>query len=435
MSQRGEWEIAVIGACLIEPAAYDRVAHRIAAIDFESRAHRLIWQAIDAMAQAGEPVDALTVAERLERDGRLDAVGGLAAITEIQMSTPSAANVERYAGLVRDRASIRHLGALCRDVAQKCEQPGADADTLALEAETRIHKLSVAKRQTADLVPVSDALMQAIDYIDARQTGTVKTVQTGLRRLDSMTGGGFLRGSLNVVAARPSQGKTALGLTLALGAVHHDHRVAFVSIEMPLWQIGLRILAMEGGVSAQSMLRAELSDHDWRAMTAQLGRLGERGLYLSDASAVSIPMLRAMVSRQKRTTGLDMIVVDYLQLMQPPKVDSREQQVAAMSAGLKAIAKEFDIAVVVLAQLNRDAAGRRPRMSDIRESGAVEQDADVVMLIHREDTDGRPAEEAEIIIDKNRNGETGACMLVWRPEIMRFAEHAPATYSGYGVAA
>lgn len=434
MSQQAEWECAVIGACLIAPEAYDRVAHMVAAIDFEDRANRVIWQAIESMAQAGEPIDAMTVAERLERDSRLDAAGGLENIVNIQQSTPSAANAEHYAKRVHDRAAIRHLAALCRDVAQKCEQGGADADSLALEAETRIHKLATAKRVSADMTPVSAALMQAIEYIDARQSGEVKTVKTGIKRLDSMTGGGFLRGSLNVVAARPSQGKTALGLTLALGAVHQDHQAAFVSIEMPMWQIGLRILSMEGGISAQSMLKAELSDHEWTVLTAQLGRLQDRGLYLSDASSVSIPMLRAMVSRQKRTTGLDLVVVDYLQLMQPPKIDSREQQVAAMSAGLKAIAKEFDVAMIVLAQLNRDAAGRRPRMSDIRESGAVEQDADVVMLIHREDVDGVPANEAEIIIDKNRNGETGACMLVWRPEIMRFAEFAHQTYSGVAAA-
>lgn len=427
-------EISVIGAVLLDGSAYDRVAHWLAPVDFEDRRHRAIWQAIDAMAQAGESIDAMLVSERLERDGRLDLVGGWSYVMQCAQDTPSAANVEHYARQVHDAAALRHLAALCRDLAGKCVQPGAEADSLAMEAETRIHKLATAKHAVQEMRPLRDVMLEAVRYVDDRQNGAVSAINVGLPKLDRMFGG-LLRGSMTVVAARPSQGKTALGLTMALGAVReHGHKAAFISIEMPAWQVGVRLMCMAGQIPVQDTMQASLTDYQWARLTAQMSELTGSGLYVADSSEVSIPALRAMVSRQKRTTGLDLVVVDYLQLMAPPKIESREQQVAALSRGLRAVAKEFDVAVVVLAQLNREATGRRPRMSDIRESGAVEQDADVVMLIHREDKDGQPADTVDLIIDKNRNGETGVVVLSWIAEQTRFAEFQAAAYSGMKVA-
>lgn len=420
-------EQAILGICMTDPLAYDQAAAMVQAIDFEDRANRAIWQAIESISKDGHGVDVLSVSSAMEQSNTLDLAGGMSYVLDLANNAASSANLLRHAKRVHDRAMIRHLGRLCEDIAQKCRSMDTPADDLALEAENRIHRLSTTKRTVQDMQPIKDVMMLALEYADARASGQVKTVHTGLAKLDSVTGG-LLRGSMTVVAARPSQGKTALGLCMAVGAVKQSQQVAFFSLEMPAWQIGARLVCMEGRVSVQAMLRAELTHHEWDGVTAGIGRLENAGLYVADGSDISIPMLRAMVSRQKRTTGLDMVVVDYLQLMTPPKIESREQQVAALSHGLKAIAKEFDLAVVVLAQLNRDAAGRKPRMSDIRESGAVEQDADVVILIHREDQDGQPAEEVELMIEKNRNGETGAVRMRWNAPATRFEEFAPAHY-------
>lgn len=421
-------EQAIVGACLIDPVAFDQAASLVQAIDFEDRANRHVWQAIEVMAKDGEPIDAISVSARMEAIGSLDAAGGMGYLVDLASNAPAAANVLHYARQVHDKAMLRHLGRLCEDMAQKCRDREAKADELAMEAENRIHKLATTKRAVQDMMTASEVMRLALEYADSRASGEVKTVKTGLAKFDRLTGG-LLRGSLTVVAARPSQGKTALGLCMAVGAVKADQSVAFFSLEMPAWQIGARMICMEGRASVQNLLRASLSDEEWTGVMAGMGRLDGTGLYIADSSSVSIPMLRAMVSRQKRTTGLDLVVVDYLQLMDPPKIDSREQQVAALSRGLKAMAKEFDVAVVVLAQLNRDAAGRKPRMSDIRESGAVEQDADLIVLIHREDKDGEPADEAELLIEKNRNGETGAIRMVWNAPATRFEDFAPAYYS------
>ncbi len=412
-------EVGLIGSVLLDQDGYDRIAHLVSAIDFADRRNRTIWAAITELAKSGVGVDSMTVAEHLERQNQLELVGGWATIVEMATLTPSASRIDNYAKQVHDSASLRHLAMLCRDIAQKCDDGKDNADGLSLEAETRIHKLTLSKRVTGDFVPIKAAMLSALDYVDSRQSGEVNTIKTGLNRLDGMTGG-FLRGSFNVVAARPSQGKTALGLTISLGAIDHDLKVAFASLEMPAWQIGLRVISMESGVPVQTMIRGEMSDDQWNKVTTHIGKLSERGLHVTDANGLTVASLRAMASRLKRTHGLDLLVVDYLQLMTPPKLDSREQQVAAMSSGLKAVAKEFDIAVVCLAQLNRDASGRRPRMSDIRESGAVEQDADTVILIHREDNDGVPGDKAELIVDKNRNGETGIVIADWAAAQTRF---------------
>jgi replicative DNA helicase len=422
MSQHAE--LGLVGSALLDQEVFDRVSHLVSAIDFEDRVCRMLWKAIEEMAQQGIAVDVMTLAEHLERAGKLEIIGGWGELARIAQNTPSASRADHYAKQVHDAAALRHLAALCMDIAQKCRERQDDADGLALEAETRIHKLTTAKRAAGDFVSINDAMVKAIEYIDSRQSGEVSTIKTGLRHLDHLTGG-FLRGSFNVVAARPSQGKTALGLTVSLGAVANDHKAAFCSLEMPAWQIGLRVMGMESGVSVQEMIAGELTDAQWTRITAQLGKLSSRGMYVTDANGLSVASIRAMVSRLKRTDGIDLLVVDYLQLMTPPKLDSREQQVAAMSSGLKALAKEFDLVVICLAQLNRDAAGRRPRMSDIRESGAVEQDADVVILIHREDNDGVPAREAELIVDKNRNGETGIVRVEWAAEQTRFYDFSP----------
>ena len=417
----------------------------VVAEDFYRPDHQHIFAALAELIAAGKPADVVTASEHLERNGRLEAAGGLAYLGTLARDTPTAANVRAYAQIVRERSLLRRLITAGREIAASAfVSDGRSARDLVDEAERQV--FAIAERSTGrrdGAVKVSTLLPSLIDKIDEWHTNpnTMRGLPTGFTDFDRKTGG-LRPGDLVIVAGRPSMGKTTLAVNIAeYAAVNPGTRasVAVFSMEMPAEQLLTRMLSSIGGVPLNGIRSGQISDEDWVRVTAATSQLAEAKIFIDESAALTPTELRARARRVKREHGLDLIIIDYLQLMQVPGTkENRATEIAEISRGLKALAKELQVPVIALSQLNRGVEQRtekKPVMSDLRESGAIEQDADMILLIYREEVYDKNTPKrgiAEIDLAKHRNGEIGTFMLTFQGQYSRFANYAADSY-GDGV--
>jgi replicative DNA helicase len=437
-----EAEQAVLGGLMLDAAAWDNVADAVTEQDFYRPDHQLIFGTIAALAGEARPCDAVTVSQHLERSGKLEAAGGLAYLSSIARDTPSAANARAYAEIVRERSLLRQLIRAGTDIASAVfNNDGQSARELVDRAEQRVFEIAEGSfRRREGAVAVRQLLPGVIDQIDEwhNNPDKLRGLPTGFSEFDKLTGG-LRPGDLVIVAGRPSMGKTTLAVNMAeYAAVNPGTRasVAIFTMEMPSEQVITRMLASIGGVPLNSLRSGKISDDDWVRITGATSQLSEAKIFVDEAPALNPTELRARARRVKREHGLDLIVVDYLQLMQVPGTqDNRATEIAEISRGLKALAKELQVPVIALSQLNRAVEQRehkKPVMSDLRESGSLEQDADMVLLIYREEVYDRNTTKkgiAEIDLVKHRNGEIGTFLLTFQGQYTRFANYMPDSYA------
>jgi replicative DNA helicase len=437
-----EAEQAVLGGLLIDATAWDHVADVVRAEDFYRPDHRLIFDSIGALASTGKPCDVVTVSEHLERTGRLADAGGLAYLGTLARDTPTAANVRAYADIVRERSLLRRLITVGTEIAASVfGSEGASARDLVDRAEQGVFEIAEAGfRGRQGAVPVRSLLPSIIDQIDEWHTNPDKLrgLATGFADFDKITGG-LRPGDLVVIAGRPSMGKSTLAVNMAeYAAINPNIRasVAIFSMEMPSDQIVTRMLASIGSVPLGSLRSGRISDEDWVRITGATSQLSEAKVFVDETPALTPTELRARARRIKREHGLNLVVVDYLQLMQVPGTkENRATEIAEISRGLKVLAKELQVPVIALSQLNRSVEQRehkKPVMSDLRESGAIEQDADMILLIYRDEVYNKDTTKkgiAEIDVAKHRNGEIGTFLLTFQGQYTRFVNYAPDSYA------
>jgi len=435
-----EAEQSVLGGLLLENEALDKIVDILTGNDFYRHDHRLIYQHIGKLIEHNKPADIVTVAESLESTAELSGIGGLAYLGALAQNTPTAANIRRYAEIVRERAVMRKLVEVGSGIAESAFSPqGRDAQQLLDEAEAKIFQIAEGgKRSSEGFVDIKILLPQVADRIDQlfqRDNPTdVTGVPTGFTDLDSMTSG-FQPGDLIIVAGRPSMGKTAFSLNVAENvALDTGLPVAVFSMEMAATQLAMRMIGSVGRLDQHKMRTGRLEDDDWVRLTTALGKLNDAPIFIDEGAALTSFDVRARARRLHRQCGkLGLIVVDYLQLMSAPasrQSENRATEISEISRSLKALAKELDVPVVALSQLNRSVEQRpdkRPAMSDLRESGAIEQDADLILFIYRDEVYNAESPEkgtAEIIIAKQRNGPIGRLKLTFLGEHTRFENFA-----------
>lgn len=439
-----EAEQSVIGGLLLENEALDKIADILKADDFYQHDHKTIFQHIAKLIEHNRPADIVTVAESLESTAELTAVGGIAYLGALAQNTPTAANIRRYAEIVRERSVMRKLVIVGSDIADSAYNPnGRDAQQLLDEAEAKIFQIAEGgERSSQGFQNIQGLLPQVAERIDMLfsrdNPSDVTGIPTGFSDLDSMTSG-FQGGDLIIVAGRPSMGKTAFSLNIAENvALDTGLPVAVFSMEMASTQLAMRMIGSVGRLDQHRMRTGRLEDEDWEKLTTALGRLNEAPIFIDEGAGLSSFDVRARARRLHRQTGkLGLIVVDYLQLMAAPagkQGENRATEISEISRSLKALAKELDVPVVALSQLNRSVETRpdkRPVMSDLRESGAIEQDADLILFIYRDEVynpDSVDKGTAEIIIGKQRNGPIGRVRLTFIGEHTRFENFANAGY-------
>ena len=436
-----EAEQAVLGGVLLDNGAWDRIADILAGAHFYRSEHRAVFNAVAALCEAGQPCDAVTVAERLDRDGQLESSGGLAYLAELAENTPSAANIAAYAEIVRERAVLRELIRTSTEIADAAFRPeGRAALDLLDDAERRIFELAerggAGRRESIAIRDVLVGVMERIDEL-SRRDSPITGVPTGFEDLDRKTAG-LQYGDLIIVAGRPSMGKTSFSMNLVEAAtVKAKLPVIVFSMEMPAEQLVMRILSSLGRIDQQKVRTGRLDGDDWPRLTATLELLNDTKIFIVDDAALTPTELRARCRRLKREHGLGLIVIDYLQLMHVPGTrENRATEISEISRSLKALAKELMVPVVACSQLNRGLEQRqdkRPVMSDLRESGAIEQDADLILFIYRDEVyneESKDKGKAEIIIGKQRNGPIGRVELTFLNQYTRFENYTPIEYSG-----
>jgi replicative DNA helicase len=426
-------EMAVLGAMLLDKGAIAKTIEILEDTSFYKPAHQRIYNGMIALFERNEPVDLITLVEELRRRGELDKVGGEYYLTELTTRVTTAANIEYHAHIVLEKALMRQLISTSSEVASRAYTETEDALDLLDEAEQKIFQISEQrmKKSFASMNTSVHQTMEMLESIHGKHSG-VTGVPSGFSELDNYTGG-FQKSDLVVIAGRPSQGKTALVLSVARNAaIMHDIAVAFFSLEMSNQQLVLRLICAEARVDIHNVRTGRLPEDEWRKLSTSVGKLYKAKIFIDDSPALSALEIRAKARRLKAEHNIGLVVVDYLQLMQGPKnAQSREQEISTISRGLKALAKELNIPVVALSQLNRAVEMRgdkRPVLADLRESGAIEQDADVVLFVHRPEMFGITTDEnneptegmAEIIVGKQRNGPTGSARLAFIKQYARF---------------
>ena len=431
-----EAEQSVLGGLLLENDALDKIGDLLAPADFYRHDHRLIFEHISRLIEHNKPADIVTVAESLESSAELSGVGGIAYLGALAQNTPTAANIRRYAEIVRERAVMRKLVEVGSGIAESAYSPqGRDAQQLLDEAEAKIFQIAEGgKRSSEGFVDIKILLPQVADRIDQLfqrdSQSDVTGIPTGFSDLDSMTSG-LQAGDLIIVAGRPSMGKTAFSLNIAENvAMDTGKAVAVFSMEMGATQLAMRMIGSVGRLDQHKMRTGRLEDEDWVRLTTALGRLNDAPIFIDEGAGLSSFDVRARARRLHRQVGeLGLIVIDYLQLMTAPagrQSENRATEVSEISRSLKALAKELNVPVIALSQLNRGLEQRtdkRPVMSDLRESGAIEQDADLILFIYRDQVynpDSPDAGTAEIIVAKQRNGPIGKVRLTFLGEHTRF---------------
>ena len=433
-----EAEQSVLGGLLLDNTAWDKIADMIGESDFYRADHRLIYRHVSKLVGNSRPADVITVSESLESTKELDGVGGLAYLGALAQNTPTAANIRRYAEIVRDRAVMRKLAEVGTEIAETAYNPmGKEAGQLLDEAESKVFAISEqgarGKQGFMDMQPLLTQVVERIDMLYNRDNPSdVTGVPTGFTDLDKMTSG-LQPGDLVIVAGRPSMGKTSLALNMAEHvALESGLPVGVFSMEMGASQLVMRMLGSVGKLDQHKVRTGRLADEDWRKLTDAVGRLNDAPIHIDETAALNSLELRARARRLHRQYGkLGLIVVDYLQLMSASSQgENRATEISEISRGLKALAKELNVPVVALSQLNRSLEQRpnkRPVMSDLRESGAIEQDADLILFIYRDEVynqDSPDKGKAEVIIGKQRNGPIGTITLVFQGEYTRFANFA-----------
>jgi len=401
----------------------------------------LIFDAISALIESGSPADVVTVSEWLNKTAELEPAGGLAYLGALANNTPSAANISAYASIVRERAVLRELLRAASDISSATfQRDGRNADELLDFAEKRIFDISEKGHRHGDFSPISRLLSEAVDRIDVlyRSASPITGVATGFNDLDAMTSG-LQPADLVIIAARPSMGKTSLAMNMAENAaVGHKIPVAVFSMEMPGSQLAMRMMASLGRINAHRLRTGKLDDDDWPRLTSAVSLLNEAPIFIDDTAGLTAMELRARARRLKREHGLGLVIVDYLQLMQASDSDeNRATEISNITRALKGLAKELHVPVIAMSQLNRSVEQRqdkRPVMSDLRESGAIEQDADVILFIYRDEVYNKESPHkgtADIIVGKQRNGPIGEVRLTFLGEYTRFENYTSAGYEGH----
>lgn len=439
-----EAEQSVLGGLLLEGSALDKIIDLVTDDDFYRREHRLIFRQIVRLNETSKPVDVITVAEALEIAGDLEKAGGLPYLGSLAQNVPSAANIRRYGEIVRERSIMRKLVEVGTDIASSAYNPtGRDAAQLLDEAEGKVFEIAEAgSRGKQGFMPMPPLLNQVVERIETLygrdNHSDVTGIATGFTDLDRMTSG-MQAGDLIIVAGRPSMGKTAFSINIAENvALDSKLAVAIFSMEMGAAQLAMRMIGSVGKLNQHDLRTGRLRDDDWGRLTHSIGRLNDAPLFIDESAALSALELRARARRlHRQNNGLGLIVVDYLQLMSSnagKASENRATEISEISRALKALAKELHVPVIALSQLNRSLEQRpnkRPVMSDLRESGAIEQDADLILFIYRDEvynSDSPDKGKAEIIIGKQRNGPIGKVELAFRGEYTRFDNLASGDY-------
>jgi len=429
--QNVEAEQCVLGGILLEDRAIVKVIETLRPEDFYKEAHGIIYRAMLDLFDRNEPQDTITVTNYLKSKGLLDQVGGPAYLVELAEAVPFASNITYYAKIVRDKAVLRRLIQKSSDIATLCYEEAGDVDEILEAAESAIFEISQAKIRQSFL-PLNLVLKESIKKVENlfAKKEMITGVPTGFTDLDAMTAG-FQPSDLIIVAGRPSMGKTALALNIAQhAAIQHQIPVAIFSLEMSKEQLALRMLCSEAKVNAQKVRTGFLSELEWSRLIGAADLLSKARIFIDDTPAISVLEMRAKARRLKTEHGLGLVMVDYLQLMRGRgQSERREQEISEISRSLKAMAKELNVPVVALSQLNRkveDRPNKRPQMADLRESGAIEQDADVIAFIYRDEVYNRSEDNpnkgiAEIILGKQRNGPTGVVKLAFLAKYSCFA--------------
>ena len=429
-----EAERSVLGGLMLDETAWDRISGIVNAADFYRGDHRTIFRCMESLVEQNKPLDVITISEALEGLNELENVGGLAYISDLAANTPTASNIRAYAEIVSERAIVRKLISVAHEIAESgFNTQGRDAATLINEAESKVFKIGDERPDSGGPKAIRPLLAKAVDRIGVlfETKGALTGISTGFRDIDKMTSG-LQPSDLIVVAGRPSMGKTAFMMNMAENAVMDGSKPVLVfSLEMPADSLIMRMLSSLGRIDQGKIRTGQLDDDDWPRLTSAVTLLNDCPLFVDDTAALTPNEIRSRARRVAREYGqLGMILVDYLQLMQVPgTVENRAGEISEISRGLKTIAKEFDCPVVAGSQLNRGLEQRpdkRPIMSDLRESGAIEQDADVIMAIYRDEVYHEDAEKgvAEIIILKQRNGPIGKEKLAFRGQYTRFEDLA-----------
>ncbi|MEI2455383.1 replicative DNA helicase [Lysobacter firmicutimachus] len=430
--QSVEAEQAVLGGLMLAPDAYDRIADQLVEEDFYRRDHQLIYRAIRELAERSRPFDAVTLGEWFDSQGLSEQVAGGAYLIELASTTPSAANIAAYAEIVRDKAVMRKLIEVGTEIVNDGFQPdGRDSGEILAKAEQQVFAIAEAgARGRTDFTPVTKALSEAFDVLQTRYAngGAVTGLPTGYTEFDEMTAG-LQNTDLLILAARPAMGKTTFALNIAEHVAFRTKKaVAVFSMEMSASQLALRLISSVGRVNAQRLRSGQLEDEDWARVTGAIRQLREVKIFIDDTPGLSPEVLRAKSRRLKREHDLGLIVIDYLQLMSVPgNSENRATEISEISRSLKHLAKELNLPVIALSQLNRSLeqrADKRPVMADLRESGAIEQDADIIIFIYRDDYYNKETSPdkglAEVIIGKQRSGPTGSLKLKFFGEYTRF---------------
>ncbi|MBF1658188.1 replicative DNA helicase [Rothia mucilaginosa] len=432
-------EQSVLGGMLLSKDAIADVVESLRASDFYKPAHETIYEAILSLYGHGSPADAITVADELKKRGELTRVGGAAYIHTLIASVPTAANAQYYAEIVKEHAIMRRLIEAGTKIAQLGYANETEVDTLVDQAQAEIYAVTDGNAKE-DYVSFSEALEETINEIDANSNRPdgVYGVPTDFIEFDELTGG-LHGGQMIVIAARPGVGKSTLALDIARSAsIHHQMTTVFFSLEMSRTELAMRILSAEGKISMGRLKKGDLDTEGWTNLATLQGRIDSAPLFIDDSPNMTLMEIRAKCRRLKQRNDLKLVVLDYLQLMSSgKKVESRQQEVSEFSRSLKLLAKELDVPVIALSQLNRGSEQRtdkRPMVSDLRESGSIEQDADMVILLHREDMynpDSERVGEADMIIAKHRGGPTRTIPLAFSGKYSRFnnmANEAPPQY-------
>ncbi|GAB3053864.1 replicative DNA helicase [Virgibacillus ainsalahensis] len=426
-----EAEQSVIGAIFLEPEAFSAASEILVAEDFYRAGHQRIFAAMMQLADKGEPIDVVTVTTFLQNAKQLDEAGGVTYLTEVAGSVPTAANIEYYARTVEEKALLRRLIRTATDIVTSGFEKEDEIEDVLNEAEKNILEVSGRKNSGA-FKAIKDVLIDVYDNIEQlhQANGDVTGVATGFRDLDRITSG-FQPNDLIIIAARPSVGKTAFALNVAQNvAVNSDENVAIFSLEMGADQLVQRMLCAEGNIDAQRLRNGQLQADDWSKLTMAMGSLSNAGIYIDDSPGIRVSEIRSKCRRLKQENGLGMILIDYLQLIQGTagSRENRQQEVSEISRSLKGLARELNVPLIALSQLSRGVESRqdkRPMMSDLRESGSIEQDADIVGFLYRDDYYDQESEKQniiEIIISKQRNGPVGNVELAFVKEYNKFVD-------------
>ena len=434
--QNLEAEQSILGGILLENSSINSALEILSKDDFYNEAHRKIFSIVIELSDKNEPVDLITLSNALKDRSMLDSVGGTSYLASLVDNVPSAANVVNYAKIVKEKAILRGLIGSATEIINSCYETGSDVDEVLDKAEHSIFEISENKVRPS-FYPIRDIVkdsFRAIEDLYARKE-LITGVPTGFDKIDDLTCG-LQKSDLIIVAGRPSMGKTAFALNIAqFAALEGQTPVAIFSLEMSKEQLAFRLLASEAKVDSQRLRKGFLGETDWPKLTTAAGRLSEAPLYIDDTPAITVLEMKAKSRRLAADAGLGLIVVDYIQLMRAGGYrDNREQEISEISRSLKALAKELKVPVIALSQLNRkveDRTNRRPQMADLRESGAIEQDADVIAFIYRDEvynkSDDNPEKGmAEIIIGKQRNGPTGIVRLAFLEKFTSFENLARA---------